>query len=495
MVVVGFAAAGSGVAIDAFDKGADVLILEKMPEGLEGGATGVSGGNLDVPASGVGWTADYQSQVVSSLGTASEEFINTHLEWVRKLPDWLTAMGVEMDSETMPGFVNTKGPVYLRTGHVLFAALKNAVNQRGIPVLYETPGKELIQDPVTKEILGVKAERQGTPVYVKARKGVALTCGGYESNLEMLNSFHHPAVEIMFEGSPANTGDGLRMAAKAGAHIHHLAMGLEWGNFCFKAPSKVYETAIVVGQGVGGTIDYYSYIFVDKLGERFMNERKEAMHLKEPLEVLDFKGGVFTPPNQVGYPHIPFFMVFDEKTRKTGPLAKVSGLPGSWGWNTGDPDRHQAYQWSQDNLAEIKEGWIVQADTLEELATKITGTDCWGNTTSIDPDGLVATVAKFNQFCEAGEDADFGRPKDTLLPLDTPPFYAAELCLTSLYTLGGPKKNAKAQVVDYDDNPIPRLYAAGDVSDHGIYKMGAMAGAMTWGRIAAHHLVAEEPWD
>ena len=43
VVVVGFGAAGVAAAVTAHDLGADVLILEKAPEGKEGGNTRVAG--------------------------------------------------------------------------------------------------------------------------------------------------------------------------------------------------------------------------------------------------------------------------------------------------------------------------------------------------------------------------------------------------------------------------------------------------------------------
>src|ERR1700755_534524 len=59
------------------------------------------------------------------------------------------------------------------------------VKQRPIQVRYETPARELIQHDVTKEILGVRAETAGRSSYVKARKAVVLTCGGFENNQDM----------------------------------------------------------------------------------------------------------------------------------------------------------------------------------------------------------------------------------------------------------------------------------------------------------------------
>jgi len=163
--------------------------------------------------------------------------------------------------------------------------------------------------------------------------------------------------------------------------------------------------------------------------------------------------------------HIPFFIVFDEKLRKEGPLVMVGrykheslGIIDPNGWNA----VKKLYKWSADNTAEIEKGWIVKAHTIQELAaTKMAAVDGFGKKVSVDHAGLVDTVNKYKEFCAAGKDLEFARPK--LLPIDTPPYYAAELCMHAAYTIGGLKHNAKCQTVSDNDKPIPRLYSAGDV--------------------------------
>ncbi|MEF9894992.1 MAG: hypothetical protein RR843_04370, partial [Clostridia bacterium] len=54
--------------------------------------------------------------------------------------------------------------------------------------------------------------------------------------------------------------------------------------------------------------------------------------------------------------------------------------------------------WSEGMVDEIAKGWVVKADTLEELA-QLTG---------IAPESLLQTVATYNGFCETKIDLDFG---------------------------------------------------------------------------------------
>jgi len=91
------------------------------------------------------------------------------------------------------------------------------VKQRPIPILYGTPARELIQHDVTKEILGVRAQRGEKSICVKARREVVLTCGGFENNQEMIRNYL-PGVPCCYtSGSPYNEGDGIAMATAVGA--------------------------------------------------------------------------------------------------------------------------------------------------------------------------------------------------------------------------------------------------------------------------------------
>jgi hypothetical protein len=109
---------------------------------------------------------------------------------------------------------------------------------------------------------------------------------------------------------------------------------------------------------------------------------------------------------------------------------------------------------SADNVAEIDKGWIVKADTLKELAAKI----------GKNPDALEKTVAAWNKSCAAGNDAEYGRDPKKMAPIQTPPFYAAEFVPAFTNTQGGPRRNAKAQGLNTNRKPIPRLYSGGELA-------------------------------
>jgi succinate dehydrogenase/fumarate reductase flavoprotein subunit len=95
------------------------------------------------------------------------------------------------------------------------------------------------------------------------------------------------------------------------------------------------------------------------------------------------------------------------------------------------------------------------------------------------------------------KDSEFGRQERSLVAIDKPPYYGMELALTCINTQGGPKHNGKAQTLDKDDKPIPRLYTPGELGSFFgfLYPGGSnIPEAMAFGRIAGENAAAENPW-
>ena len=68
----------------------------------------------------------------------------------------------------------------------------------------------------------MRAQRGEKSVYVKARKGVVLTCGGFENNQEMIRNYLPGVPYCYTSGSPYNEGDGITMAMSVGADLWHM---------------------------------------------------------------------------------------------------------------------------------------------------------------------------------------------------------------------------------------------------------------------------------
>ena len=187
--------AGVAAAVTAHDLGAEVILLEKAPEGEEGGNTKVAGqGYLN--ASSPERAATYLAALCGPY-KVPEEMIRVWSEEVCLNNDWLSSVGgdpqehqhqpVGIEFPDLPGSDCVHkfhdGPKY---GYSLtWKRFQSLVKERPIQVCYETPGRNLIQNGMTGEILGITAHQKGKTINVKARKGIVLTCGGFENNQEI----------------------------------------------------------------------------------------------------------------------------------------------------------------------------------------------------------------------------------------------------------------------------------------------------------------------
>lgn len=218
VVVVGYGGAGAAAAITAYDNGAEVLILEKMSQG--GGNTIVSLGgflNTEDPEAAYTYTRklfDY------SLAEVDEECIRVFAQECTKNAEWFAGLeeGLEVKAYGGASYKSVEGAesqvkcqmprAGMRAGESMFAAYENAVEyERDIEVLFETPAQHLITNE-NGEVIGVLASQDGTPLAIKARRGVALTCGGFEYNDEYKQNFLK-GYPIRACGAQGNTGDGM----------------------------------------------------------------------------------------------------------------------------------------------------------------------------------------------------------------------------------------------------------------------------------------------
>lgn len=136
--------------------------------------------------------------------------------------------------------------------------------------------------------------------------------------------------------------------------------------------------------------------------------------------------------------------------------------------------------------AAVAEGKVFKADTLEELA------DIMG----MKAENLTAAVADYNASVETGATDTFGRYTFNHT-LDSAPYYcSAALRPMILYTCGGLEINAAAQVLNEQGNPIPSLYAAGEVAG-GLHGSNRIAGngisePIIFGQIAVESMMADQ---
>src|SRR5579863_6092334 len=168
VVVVGFGAAGVAASVTANDLGAKVVILEKAPEGQEGGNTRVAGqGYLNT--SSAAQAAAYLTALCGPY-EVPKPMVKVWAEEMCQNNAWLESLGcdpqehqhppVGIEFPDLPGADCVHkfhdGPTYGYSN--TWKRFERLVKQRPIRILYETPARELIQHDTTKEILGVRAQ-------------------------------------------------------------------------------------------------------------------------------------------------------------------------------------------------------------------------------------------------------------------------------------------------------------------------------------------------
>lgn len=471
VVIVGFGAAGCSAAMGALESGADVLVLEKMDEERAGGDT--------TCFSGVLWAVDDPDllEQYSSHSISQETAQATGKATARALELFTTCPGVEMDGATIVG----GAPAF-------YAALSQECVARGARVFYQTPATSLIFDAAAGEVKGVRARRDDQTITVKARRGVIIASGSYAANYDLVRSWHFPGMVNSTLGGIANTGDGLVMACKIGARPAHISdLSLEWAGFALTKASEDLGCGVIYNYSGALTNEGTSAakIFVNCAGERFTNEEAALGHCRntDSLRSIDTRGDLNI--DVPGYKNLPMFLVVDSKTVEGGSLVPNEGT----GWRI----KHQTYTWSDDNRAEIERGWLIEADTLEELAGLMTSHDyITGEEVAVPYETLQQTVNTYNEACAAGGDA-FGRT--VMEPLGTPPYYAAEMNMCTLYSIGGLDGDEHSRVLDWDNQPIGRLYRAGNIGLNSDWFPLGVCACGGQGLMAAEHVMTLAPWD
>ena len=277
-------------------------------------------------------------------------------------------------------------------------------------------------------VTGIRFETDGGPREVAA-SAVVLGTGGFEHNRELVRDFIRGPLErtVAIE---TNTGDGLKLAMRAGASIANMQEA--WWVPIMDVPDDDGElfSWLVNRERVRPRS-----IMVNRTGRRFANEAANYNAFGAAFHELD--------PTSFEYRNLPAYLVMDHEYMTRFGIYRYKGEG-------------------------VVPDWLHTADTLEDLAAEI----------DVDPTGLVETVARWNAQVADLDDPDFGRGRSindthwgdgtrtraaTLGPLDTAPYYAVRVRPGALGTKGGPRTNGDAQVVDLDGNVIPGLYAAGNV--------------------------------
>ncbi|EJL32037.1 FAD-binding protein [Novosphingobium sp. AP12] len=339
---------------------------------------------------------------------------------------------------------------------------------RGVTLMTDCGVEELICDGT--RVVGVRAVHEGRDVFVKARKGVLVAVSSYERNQDY-NKTLGQQLELGSMVFSTVDGANFRLTGPLGARIARVPDITSLG---FTIPGMEGEDGRPLWNSALPVIGQPHTIVVNRAGKRFGNE---AFYRSFYYTIDHIDGANQTHPN------FPCWAVIDSQVREKYPFGSI--MPGS--------------DWP--------EGLGEQAGTIRELALKI----------GVDADGLEQTVSTFNANAAKGIDPEFGRgthpwstwmcgdpfhqPCPVLGPLEKGPFYAVRLDRMggTAISSSGIMTDMHGQALDWNDQPIPGLYVAGNSQarmETGAVMQSGISNArgMTYGWLAAQH-AAGKPSD
>ena len=429
VIVVGFGGAGAGAARFAADNNAHVLLIDSAPEGHEGGNTRYAGGAF-------AWSdnfsdlREYYKQTyypfkydpkdldafvnnVLKMKEYSQKYFGIEAQYTGRRPQG--EYPEYKHAETMRSQCMTTG---MYNGG-FWKLLRKKVYERldKIDVWFESPAQHLIQDPNTKTILGVQIKHQVINRNVAARNGVVLSCGGFENNQDMVQTFLGQG-SLAPIGTLYNQGKGIDLAVEAGARLWHMS-NYDSHGFSLREgqPREKFAYMINWKNLFNGSI----FVAGDD-GTRYYREDEEDRHGYKYNH-----GNWIMHPNQ-NHPHI----IMDQ--RQFEQLAND------------DSDKAEQIK----NLIT----YAIKAETIAELADKIAAPK------------LAEAVSDFNFLVnEKKRDMFLNRKIETMRAFGAGPYYAIPIRHNILHTHGGARRNENCEVLDMENNVIPHLYEAGELGD------------------------------
>ncbi len=452
VIVVGGGNAALCAALSARESVQRVLVLERAPEAEAGGNSRFTAGLMRIVYNGaddLGRLIELSREEIerTDFGTyTADQFLDdmarvteyrcdpdlTEILVKESLPTalWMRKQGVRFTAAwgrqafKIEGRFKFWGGLTLEAvggGPGLVESLTQIAKKRAIEIWYSARAVSLIADDAG--VHGVVVKRAGKTTEVKA-KAVVLAAGGFQANPEWRTRYLGPGWELAkVRGTRFNTGDAIRMALDVGA--------APVGNWSGCHAVAWERNAPEFGDlAVGDQFQKHSYpwgIYINAEGRRFVDEGADFRN----YTYAKYGRVILQQPGQFAW------QIFD---------AKVKG------------QLRDEYR--------IKQVTKVTANTLEELVAKLD---------DVNADAALAEIRAYNKAvrteipfnpnvkdgrCTTGLAVNKSNWANTL---DTPPFEAYAVTCGITFTFGGLRINSDAQVMSTDGEPIPGLYAAGEL--------------------------------
>lgn len=493
VVVVGAGAAGMAAALTVSTEGdtARTLLLEKGNSNLGNGNSIFSSGII-FSGSDAESLFEYMKELRGEFSGTPDTVLKAYADEIVHHKEWLKALGATDDMLVDYAGTNWEwGELPHATATELFSFNKEdendmthvvkflnaALEQRADSVtrLNEAPLVALVQDPESKKVLGGVYEYKNKTVYAKANKGVIMCCGGFENDSVMVQDYlsypkAHPAAGL------CNTGDGHRICGKLGADMWHMNSYAGGWNNAVKldgsemAPYRMLKKNQGISVGINGRRYYMDWDGTTMFGDWVGTDISLNYGCRHGHQ--NFGGDWACLPQ----PSTSWFVFDSNGLSKSAYLGKYAS---SNTLTTQTQTTDNEYE-----VDPVADGYGYKANSIEELAEQM----------GVPVNELVNTITIWNESCAKEEDDRFYRPPDTLVSIDTPPFYAVKCMPEILNTDGGPRRNEKAQILDLDGNPIPHLYSSGEFGSIWCDKYqgaGNISECLAFGRIAARNVLAE----
>lgn len=460
VIVVGSGFAGLAAALEAAEKGASVMLLEKMPafggnSAINGGAFAVAGSPLQ-EKEGIKDSPELmlQDMIKSGRGLSHIDLLKNIVYGTRPAFDFTIKYGVKykpfvqhFGGHSVPRIMQTVES----TGGGITRPLVEAARKMGVDLHISASMEDFILDD-KGQIVGLRVREKydfpkkdsGIVQNYGARKGIVIASGGFSQNIQFRKAID-PTLDEKLESTnhPGATGECLMAMLAHGAmpiQLDQIQLG-PWSSPDERGFGLVSQFNTIAGFPKGIMVDRRS-------GRRFVNE------------LADRKARSDAILKQV-----------DEEGKPVYPICFVDSV---------------GVKQAQTLKNGLKYGVIKKFDSLEKLA------EAYG----IPADALIQQVNEFNQYVRNGKDEQFDRPLDIAIEIKQAPFYAVRVWPKVHYCMGGVAINDKAEVLSVRDlKPIPGLYAAGEVTGgtHGASRLGgcAIADGLVTGRTAGAQVAAQ----